>query len=101
MLGILYYSLQKYDAATEELNKALATIQSIKDSNGRKIHCGAGSVSMNHILPRAVSNIRRNHGKININLLEGRTHELPLKLRSVESVLEEFPITLVTRDISS
>jgi len=27
--------------------------------------------------------------------------KLPLKLRSVEGVLEEFPITLVTRDISS
>jgi hypothetical protein len=27
--------------------------------------------------------------------------KLPLKLRSVEGVMEEFPITLVTRDISS
>jgi hypothetical protein len=27
--------------------------------------------------------------------------KLPLKLRSVEGVLEEFPVTLVTRDISS
>jgi LysR family pca operon transcriptional activator len=76
--------LEHIAAAEAELNKALAMIQSIKDSDGRQIHCGAGSVSMNHILPRAVSNIRKNHGKINIQLLEGRTHDLLLKLRSGE-----------------
>jgi LysR family pca operon transcriptional activator len=76
--------LEHIAAAEAELNKALAMIQSMKDSNGRRIHCGAGSVSMNHILPKAVSSIRKSHGKINIHLLEGHTHDLLLKLRGGE-----------------
>lgn len=76
--------LEHIVVAEAELNKAQAMIESIKDSNGKRIHCGAGSVSMNHILPKAVSSIRKNHGKINIQLIEGRTHELLLKLRSGE-----------------
>lgn len=76
--------LEHIVVAEAELNKALAMIQSIKDSNGREIHCGAGSLSMNHILPKAVSSIRKNHGKINLHLLEGRTHDLLLKLRNGE-----------------
>lgn len=71
-------------AAEGELNKALALVQSIKDPNGRSISCGAGSVSMNHILPKAVSNIRKIHGKIKIKLLEGHTPDLLLKLRNGE-----------------
>ncbi|NPT47004.1 LysR family transcriptional regulator [Paraburkholderia sp. 1N] len=71
-------------AAESELNKALAMVQAIRGVNDGRINCGAGSVSMNHILPTAVSRAKRKLGKIQINLIEGRTHELLYKLKNCE-----------------
>jgi LysR family transcriptional regulator, pca operon transcriptional activator len=71
-------------AADAELNKALAVVQAMRGINDGRINCGGGSVSMNHILPAAVSRARRKLGKIQINLIEGRTQELLFKLKTGE-----------------
>ncbi|WP_168787916.1 LysR family transcriptional regulator [Paraburkholderia aromaticivorans] len=71
-------------AAESELNKALAVVQAIRGDNEGRISCGAGSVSMNHILPTAVSRTKRRIGKVQFNLVEGRTYELLYKLQNCE-----------------
>ncbi|OLL31084.1 hypothetical protein BTH42_12765 [Burkholderia sp. SRS-W-2-2016] len=76
--------LDHIQAAESELNKALAVVQAIRGDNESRITCGAGSVSMNHILPTAVSRTKRRLGKMQINLIEGRTHELLHKLKNCE-----------------
>ena len=76
--------LDHIHAAESELNKALAVVQAIRGDNEGRINCGAGSVSMNHILPTAVSRTKRRLGKVQINLVEGRTHELLYKLKNRE-----------------
>lgn len=67
-----------------ELSQALAVVEAIRGVNDSRINCGAGAVSMNHILPGAVSRAKRKLDKIRINLVEGRTHELLSKLRNCE-----------------
>lgn len=71
-------------AAESELNKALAMVQAIRGDNEGRITCGAGSVSMNHILPTAVSRAKRKLGRGQLNLVEGRTQELLGRLKNCE-----------------
>jgi LysR family transcriptional regulator, pca operon transcriptional activator len=76
--------LDHIHAAESELNKALAVVQAIRGDNEGRITCGAGSVSMNHILPTAVSRAKRKFGGAQLNLVEGRTQELLCRLKNCE-----------------
>jgi LysR family transcriptional regulator, pca operon transcriptional activator len=76
--------MEHIHGAEAELNKALAVVQAIRGDKEGRINCGAGSVSMNHILPTAVSQTKRKLGKVQINLVEGRTQELLYKLKNCE-----------------
>jgi DNA-binding transcriptional LysR family regulator len=76
--------LDYIDAAEAELVKAQAMIETMKGSSEGRINCGAGSVSMNHIVPVALSAMLKKQNRVHINLVEGRTPELLLKLRNGE-----------------
>lgn len=76
--------LEHIHNAETELNKAMAVVQAIRGVNDGRINCGAGAVSMNHILPGAVSRATRKLDKIRINLVEGRTKELLHRLKNCE-----------------
>jgi DNA-binding transcriptional LysR family regulator len=70
--------------AIAELNKVMAISEVHRGQNDGFITCGAGSLSMNHILPQAISASKRKLGKLQINLVEGRTPELLHQLKSGE-----------------
>jgi len=76
--------LRYISSAEAELVKAQVMIEGMKGISEGRINCGAGSVSMNHIIPVALSAVLKTKGKVHINLVEGRTADLLLKLRNGE-----------------
>ncbi|MFV9475050.1 LysR family transcriptional regulator [Advenella sp. RU8] len=67
-----------------EFHKIQNHMDIMKGASEGRINCGAGSVSMIHIIPPAVSLMLRSQEKVYINLMEGHTPELLQKLKRGE-----------------
>lgn len=76
-------ALLEHIAATDaELERAAETIRILKGESEGRVSCGAGSVSAHHLLPAAVSAIRKRRKNVMVSLIEARTYELLPKLQS-------------------